>query len=237
MDEISVKDIIFSYRHIYLENLKKLNKRLKKHLSIEGNLINDITVYLDNGSENNLRAKFDFKNGSFGSFVLNFSETFDMDSYLRYPCDIKKDSNGYYSSSKGVIVKDQKISKELECALKEEFYKNINAYYNNGLCSVSFSSYEITISCSDFIICYNCVGDVIYVFTSTPFNIKDILNTPVDISEFSDYHKSNIKKYTKIVDSTSYDNDANNPGDYTIKEQEKAVTLKRLKKNRLYKYI
>ncbi len=44
---VQVKDIIFSFRHMYLENLEKLNKKLKKHISIDSPLIDDVTMYMD----------------------------------------------------------------------------------------------------------------------------------------------------------------------------------------------
>ena len=67
--------------------------------------------------------------------------------------------------------------------------------------------------------------------------MKDILSTKIDSSIFDDFHKSNTKVIDRIVDTESLDNDPSNPGDYKIKQQENTITLIRLKKNKLSKYI
>lgn len=239
MQEIRVKDIIFSYRHIYLENIKKLNKRLKKHVRIDTSLINDITIYVCSSpyKDKEIKAKFKFKTGSLGSLIYNCSEALGTDNYLRYPSEIKRQSNGDYCSTRGITIKSQKISKDIESILKEDFYKNIDASFEDNSSRITFSCFEITISCPKFIICYNCVGDVIYVFASNPISMTDILNTSIDISHFDEYHKNLIKPLDKIVDSTSHDPDSLNPGDYVISEKDRAITLSRLKKNKLSKYI
>ena len=239
MEEMSVKDIIFSFRHMYLENLDRLNKKLKKHISIDSRLIDDVTMYVDNGKyrESSIKAKFKFKNRSFGRFICNFNETIGKYHYLRYPAQIKNVAEDKYAATKGISIKDQKIAREIECVLKDDFYSKINGYYGNGQYSVQFSAYDITISCNKFIICYNCVGDVIYVYASEPITMKDILGTKIDSSIFDDFHKSNTKVIDRIVDTESLDKDPSNPGDYKIKQQENTITLIRLKKNKLSKYI
>lgn len=239
MEDIRVKDIIFSYRHMYLENLDKLNKKLKKHISIDSRLIDDITMYVDNGKyrENSIKAKFKFEKRSFGRIICRFNESIGKYHYLRYPAEIKKVGYDKYVATKGISIKDQKIAREIECVLKDDFYSKINGYFSNGQVSVHFSAYDITISCNKFIICYNCVGDIIYVYTSDPITMKDILNTKIDSSIFDEYHKENTNEVDRIVDSESLDKDPYNPGDYKIKQKEKTITLIRLKKNKLSRYI
>ena len=236
---VQVKDIIFSFRHVYLDNIKDLNKRLKKHVRIESPLINDITIYFCSSpyKDTEIKAKFKFKPGSLGSFICNYSEVFEKDNYLRYPSEIKRQSNGDYGSTKGISIKNQKISKEIRSILSEEFYKNIDARFGDNSFRTIFSTYEVTMCCTDFIICYNCVGDVIYVYAHGPITMSDILNTPVDITAFDNYHKEKIKTLDKMVDSKSHDPYEFNPGDYTITERDKVITLSRLKKNRLSRYI
>ena len=239
MSDIKVKDIIFSFRHMYIENLKKVNKRLKKHVSIDSKLINDITVYISGNQlkGDTVSVKYKFKNGSLGQLAYDLNDSLNTSSYLTKDAVIKKDEYGaFISDNKGVHVKDEKFSKELEYILKEEFYSKINALYNNGKFGVTFSGFDITISCTDFIVCYNCIGDVIYVFTSEPASMADIMNTTVDI-EFDDYHKSNIKSISKIVDRNTGDRNKSYPGEYKIKEKEKAITLSRLKKDELHRLI
>ncbi|MBR4830437.1 MAG: hypothetical protein IKZ96_01550 [Bacilli bacterium] len=239
MEEISIKDIIFSFRHMYLENLEKLNKKLKKHISIDSRLIDDITMYFDNSkyNESSIKAKFRFKHRSFGRLICNISESLGKYSYLRYPAQIKRVAEDKYAATKGISVKDQKIAREIECLLKDEFYKLIKGSFYNKDYRINFTSYDITISSPRFIICYNCVGDVIYVYTPENITMKEILNTKIDTSIFDEYHKSNTKVIDRIVDTESLDDDPYNPGDYTIKQQENTITLIRLKKDSLSRYI
>ena len=236
---VQVKDIIFSFRHMYLENLQKLNKKLKKHISIDSPLIDDVTMYMDYSKyrPRSIKAKFRFKKRSFGRVICNLSEALGKESYLRYPSEIKKDEYGNYVSTKGIKIKSQKIAREIECILKEEFYNKINGYFNNGKISISFTGYDITISCSDFIICYDCVGDIIYVYTSMPYPLEDILNTKIDLDMMDDYHKKNVSKEERIIDTDSYETNKDYPGDYAIQTKEGAIVLKRLKKGKLNKYI
>ena len=118
---VQVKDIIFSFRYLYLERLKNLNNRLKKHIRIDSPLINDITIYFCSSpyKDTEIKAKFKFKPGSLGSLICSYSEALNKDNYLRYPSDIKKQSNGEYSSTKGISIKNQKISKEIRSILKQ----------------------------------------------------------------------------------------------------------------------
>ena len=112
-------------------------------------------MYVDNGKyrEKSIKAKFKFKNRSFGRFICNFSESLGKYHYLRYPAQIKKVAEDKYAATKGISIKDQKIAREIECVLKDDFYSKINGYYGNGKYSVQFSAYDITISCNKFIIC------------------------------------------------------------------------------------
>ena len=77
MSEIRVKDIIFSFRHLYLENQKKVNKRLRKHITIKNHLISDISLYLkaDSYSDGDINVKYRFNKGSLGSLVIYLINT------------------------------------------------------------------------------------------------------------------------------------------------------------------
>ena len=239
MSEMYVKDVIFSFRHLYLENLEKINKKLKRYINYDSPLIDDITIYIDNGKykDTSIRAKFKFKKKSFGRTLCNISEFLGKDYYLRYPAVISKDEKGEYSASKGLSIKKQKIAREIECLLKEEFNKQISGSFSCNGTNVTFTGHDITISSPDFIVCYDCVGDIIYVYSRNHMTLWEIMNTLFDISELDKYHKSHIKKEEKIVDAESCETNPYNPGDYTITEKEKAFTLKRIKNSKLSRYI
>ena len=241
MDEIMIKDIIFSFRHMYLDNLKKLNKRLKKHLSINSSLINDVTLYCrsDNYCNDKINVKYNLKEGSLGALVRDVSDALYIDSFLKNPPDIIKDSSGKYTltSNKGISIKDSKIDREMECILKEDFYKNIASSYSNKDMRVSFNGYEITISTKDFIITYNCVGDLIYTYSSNPMDINDILNTSVEVDINDEFHSKIIHKAVKALEPVVCEDNEELPGDYFIKEHENKYTLKKIKNGKLYRYV
>ena len=151
---------------------------------------------------------------------------------------IKQDNNGeYVSNTKYISLKDQKISKEIECINKEDFYKNINMVYLNNDISVSFSEYEISFSKNGNILCYNAVGDLIYTYSNDETKIDQFLNNPVDISNFSSYHKSFIKKADKIFRFDNNEKDEYSMGDYFVNEDEKRILLKKINGNKLSKYV
>ena len=240
METIKIKDVIFSFRHMYLENLKKLNKRLKRHISIDSSLINDITLYLrsDKYCNDKINVKYNIKEGSLGSLVLDISEALYIDSFLKNAPDIVKDSDGKYTvNSKGISLKDSKIDREMECILKEDFYKNITTTFANKDMNVSFNGYEITFSTSEYIICYNCVGDLIYTYSSKPMDINDILNRSVDVEFNDDFHSSLTKKVSKAVEPVIREYEEEYPGDYFIKENNNKYVLKKIKKGKLYRYV
>lgn len=233
MADFKIKDIIFSYRHVYIENLRRLNKKLSRHVSIDSKLINDITLYISNAEYKGgqIHVKYLFKKGSIGEALYDSN----IDTFLKDNVVISMKQDRYESNSKGISIKDDKISKEIYYLLKEGFYANICGIYSNKDIRVSFTGVDITFSTKDFMVCYNCVGDIIYVYSPDPISIKDILNTSVDL-EFDEYHNLYINNVTKILD-TSHDIEGSIPGEYSIKEKDRAITLSRLKKNQLHKLI
>lgn len=241
MDEIRVKDVIFSFRHIYLDNLRKLNKRLKKHISINSHLINDVVLYCksDEYSKGKINVKYKMNNGSLGSIILDVSEALLLDSFLRNEPEITKDEDGRYviDDNRGISIKDSKIDREMECVFKEDFYKNITSSFNSSDMNVSFNGYEITISTKEFIVCYNCVGDLIYSYSHKPMGMNDILNTIITVDINDEFHGKIVKKQKKTVDNITRDSVEEFPGDYFIKEHENRYTLKKIKNGKLSRYI
>lgn len=240
MENIRIKDVIFSFRHLYLDNLKKINKRLKKHISIDSHLVDDVTLYLktDKYSDDKIDVKYRFKKGTIGSFVLNTCEKLYINTNLNEIAEISKDSLGKYTAKSSYIsLKDEKIDREVECILKEEFYQFIASSYRNGKIAVTFSGYDITFSSGEFIVCYNAVGDVIYAYSYKPMDINQILDTVVDSSIDDDYHSSLIQKSKKSVESVEPEIDEVYPGNYSIKETENSYVLKKIRKNQLSRLI
>ena len=240
MEEIRIKDVIFSFRHLYLENNKKLNKRLKKHISIKSPLIDDIKLYVtsDPSKERRVHIKYTFNKGSIGSLLLKVNEVLDRNTDLEMPSSIKSNAEGeYYIDSKyNIRLKDQRIVKDMECMFKEEFYERIPSRVSSPDIDIVFSETEISFRTNDFIIWYSSLGDVILSHSQKKMSIDDMLDTPVSIDAFSDYHRDIVKKEKKSIDTDEGDI-SGDPGDFTIKERENCYTLKLIKKSKINRYI
>jgi type I site-specific restriction-modification system R (restriction) subunit len=92
---------------MYLENLKKFNKRLKKHLSITSSLVDDYTLYarLYKFGDSNIKVKYKFDKDSIGSLAYKFSEAFSTCSFLRETAEIKK--NEQEGNKLGLTVEEK----------------------------------------------------------------------------------------------------------------------------------
>ena len=239
MEELRIKDVIFSFRHLYLDNNKKLNKRLGKHISNKSPLINDTLLYVTSDASHKQRVniKYKFRKGSLGDIILRANELINRNTELEMPSSIKCNDNGeYYIDSKyNIKLKDQRIVRDMECMFKEEFYEKIAYRISDSNMSITFSETEITFLTGQFIVWYNCLGDVILSYSGKPMSMDDILNTWVPVELFDEYHKSIVKKERKSVDIGEELIDT--PGDYTIKERDGEYSLKLIKKNKINRYI
>lgn len=240
MEEFKVKDIIFSFRHLYLDNNKKINKRLKKHISIKSPLIDDIKLYVTSDSTRNRRVQIKnmFKKGSIGSLLSKMNEVLDRNTDLEMPSSIKCNEDGeYYIDSKyNIKLKDQRIAKDMECMFKEEFYEKMPLNITIPGMVITFSETDITFRTNDYIVWYSSLGDVILSYSEKDICMEDILNTSVSVEDFDDYHREILKKEKKSVDPEEAEFNSN-PGDFTIKERENCYTLKYIKKSKVNRYI
>ena len=240
MVEIRIKDVIFSFRHLYLENNRKLNKRLGKHISNKSIFIDDIALYVTSNPSHKktVNIKYTFKKGTPGDIYLRLNELINRNTELDNPASIKCNDNGeYYIDSKyNIRLKDQRIAKDMECMFKEEFYQNIQSRVSNEKMDITFSETEITYSTNDFIIWYNCLGDVILSYSGKPFSLEDALNTSVPIELLSDYHKGIIKSEKKPISSEKKEY-LDTPGDYSIKERDSDYSLRLISKKKINRYI
>lgn len=239
MEEIRVKDVIFSYRHIYLDNLRRFNKRINKHITINSSLIKNVTTSLQSyyPDESSINIKYNYVSKTISDLMISFYEKFSINSKYRDYAQIRKNSYGEYISNTNLVtVKDQKIAKEIECIRKEDFYKNIKGIFNCSNICITFTESEITFSCSEFIICYSSVGDLVYTYSPNPLDIEKILNTKIDLDLFDDYHKKAIKRENKFCGFDEKESDGF-PGDYFIKENDSRILLKKIKKGKLPRYV
>lgn len=239
MSEIRVKDIIFSFRHLYLENQKKVNKRLRKHITIKNHLISDISLYLkaDSYSDGDINVKYRFNKGSLGSLLSNISNKYYLNNGLTEDPILKKKDGKYETDSKCIGIKDDRLDREVECLLKEDFFSSISSTFVNGNASISFTGYDITFSSDKFVICYNAVGDLIYSYSYHAMDINEILDTVIDTEIDSEYHNCFIERIRKTVEPVTPELNENFPGNYFIKETNSEYTLKKVKKNQLPRYI
>ena len=236
MEEIRIRDIIFNFRYMYLENVRRTSKKLRKHVSIDSPLIHDITLYLKGDK---IGVRYDFKKGSVGDLLYRLNSSFNTNSYLMDAPEIKLNEEGIYSIDPRykLSLKNNKLSKEIECTRKEEFYQNIKGLFFSGNMSINFTEFDISFQMDGITVIYNAVGDVIYTYSRKEYNIESVLETPVDIDSFDDYHKGPLTTIKKYVESDQDKYIDTETGDFSISENDRGYTLKKMKKGKIARYI